>query len=150
MRYTKLYTLSYTSPAATGTVAKDPVGGLGKFDFITIDATIQGATGDTLDIYLQRELGQPGSDIWADWYHYTQLAAAAAASSVTINSYMATAASYPVTIGIGTASAPGVALAVGSLVTPTPGERMRVVFVAGASTSAGAAQLFYVTGWEDR
>jgi hypothetical protein len=149
MRYVKLYDLSYTSPAAASTVAGDPIGGLAKFDFITVDATLVGATGGTLDIYLQRELGETGSLIWADWYHFAQIADSAAAASVTFNSYAATATTYPLTIGIGTLAAPGVAIAANTLATPTPGQRLRIVSVAGAGTSAGGAQKIYITGWED-
>lgn len=148
MRFVKLLTLTDTSPASASTAVGDILGGLAKFDFITVDATLTGATGGTLDVYLQRELGQPESGVWADWYHFAQLADGAAATHVSFNSYMANAAVYPVTIGIGTTGTPAVALSAGTLVTPTPGMRIRYVFVAGAGTSAGAAQTVRVTGWE--
>ena len=48
----------------------------GDYKFVRVDADLIGATGGTLDIYLQR-LIKPGA--WTDWLHFAQLAAGAGA-----------------------------------------------------------------------
>ncbi len=134
------FTLSVTSPAAASTVVSTSLGGLGKYDTIRVDAKLVGATGGALDVYIQRKLA---TDVWADWIHYTQLAAAAASISYSLNSDYVPASIG--TVGIGSDASPGVVLAAGTTVGGHPGETIRLVFVAGASTSAGAALLFYFT-----
>lgn len=133
-------TLTETSPAAASTVVGSTfLGGLAEADYLTMDATLTGATGGTLDIYLQREIGLPGSDVWADWYRFAQLSAGASAAHYTLSSDAK--ATTITAIGIGTATAEGdLTLAAGTLTTPIPCGRVRFVFVAGTSTSAGAAQ----------
>jgi len=136
--------LSDTSPADnTITVGALLAGdGLREYDWFTVDATLTGATGDTLDIYLQRS--PDNGSTWIDWLHFPQLAAAASAISHTIDS--GSIETGPVTVGTGTS----VALAAGAFSCRHPGTSVRVLFVGGATTSAGAAQVITLTGWQAR
>lgn len=138
-------TIAEDSPDAvsTGTAGTKYVN-LAPFDYIVIDATLTGATGDTLDVYIQREVGVTGSDIWLDWYHFAQLAAGASAATYTLNSDAHTTAIAQV--GSGTSPA----LAAGTLTSPTPAGRVRLLFVAGAATSAGETQTVRFTGWKSQ
>jgi hypothetical protein len=141
----KLFTISETSPAAASTVVGATLRGLSDFEFFRIDAALQGATGGTLDVYLQRQIGE---NVWADWLHYTQLAAAAAAVKWTAlagNPTLSTALTS--SFGIGTDAAPGVAIAANTFLGGHPGPAIRAVYVAGASTSAGAPVLIHLTCW---
>lgn len=126
--------LSGTSPAAASTVVGLAVGDLDNYDGLQIFATLTGATGGTLDVYLQ--VSPDDGTTWADYVHFPQLAAGAAAVSylVTVSQFDGSAAVRVV----GTGSTP--ALAGNTVVGGSWGARMRVVFVAGAATSAGAAQ----------
>lgn len=134
-------TISDTSPAATGTaVSAVTVGRLESFSDIIVVATLTGATGDTLDVYLQRELA---TNVWADWVHFAQIAAAAAAASYVIHPQKNNTI---VTVGVGTTAAPGVALAANTCAGGHPGSNVRAVYVAAASTSAGATQTIRILG----
>lgn len=134
-------TISDTSPAAVGTaVSAVSVQRLEAFSDIIVVATLIGATGDTLDVYLQRELA---TNVWADWVHFAQVGAGAGAASYVIhpdrtNTITAT--------GVGTTAAPGVALAVNTCAGGHPGSVVRAVYVAAASTSAGATQTIRILG----
>lgn len=134
----KTFSHTDTSPASSGTVASTTAifRGLARFDAFTIDAALQGATGDTLDVYLQREI----DSTWVDWMHFAQLADAASAIRYTVDS--ASVADGAIVVGSGTSPV----LTAGKLSCAHPGDAVRVVFVAGASTSAGAAQTIKITG----
>lgn len=139
-----LKTITATSPAAASTVVHAVTfDGLEKYDWFTIDADLAGATGGTLDVYLQRKLA---SNVWRDWVHFPQLAAAAAAVKYSITSQPASAITV---CGGGTDAAPGVALAVNTAMGGHPGQEVRIIFVAGVSTSAGAAQTIRVQCWSN-
>jgi hypothetical protein len=139
--YKLLGTLTGTSPSSASTaVLSGSVVDLQKYDEIHIEADLLGATGGALDVYIQRKLA---NNLWRDWIHFTQLASGAAA--VKYSARHGEAAALTATGG-GTDAAPGVALAVGTQVGGHPGSEIRVVFVAGASTSAGAAQTIRVYG----
>jgi len=134
--------LSGTSPNAASTVAVTPVIGFGKFDAIKIEAELQGATGGTLDVYIQvshdwHPILQTGK--FVDYVHFTQLAAAA--SPIIYNVDPALTNSITV---IGKNLVP--ALAAGTVAGGYWGDAMRLLFVAGASTSAGALQTVTVIG----
>lgn len=137
--------LSFTSPAAASTVVS--AGGLAgsasltRADAIVIDAVLVGGTGGTLDVYLQRKTG---SDAWMDWVHFPQITAGTT-KRYTITMFGEGAGSSIVEVGGGTTAAPGVALAANTAVNVTPGGDVRVVCVAGAGTSAGAAQAITLT-----
>ncbi len=126
-----------TSPAAASTVVHtERFSNLNRYDSVTaVDAAIEGGVGGTLDVYLQRKLA---SNSWADWVHFPQLASGGAKIHRTFDSSEVEAA--PVTVGFGTDSAPAVAMAAGKLACGHPGSEVRIIFVAGASTSAGTAQ----------
>lgn len=143
-RYQLAGTITATSPASASTaVAVATVPGLEKFDWFAIEADLAGATGGTLDVYVQRRLA---NNLWRDWIHFPQLAAGAAAVKYSVQSGSTTTITV---VGGGTDASPGVALAVNTALGGHPGSELRVVFVAGASTSAGAAQTVRVYGWKN-
>jgi hypothetical protein len=136
--------LTETSPAVASTaVSAGTITGLARYDWITVEADLQGATGGTLDVYVQRKLA---TNLWRDWIHFTQLAAGGAAVKYSAQPQPDTAI---IVVGGGTDAAPGVALAANTSVGGHPGDTLRLVFVAGAGTSAGAAQTVRVMGWKD-
>jgi hypothetical protein len=149
----EVFTISGTSPAAASTAAGASASGLAKFLAIRVDAVLQGATGGVLDVYIQRKIA-PG--VWVDWAHFAQLAAGAAAvaysltvstanlGTVVNNTPSATMAAITTR---GNDATPNPGLAAGTLDLNHPGDFIRVVYVAGASTSAGAAQVITVTGF---
>jgi hypothetical protein len=139
------FTINDTSPSSASTAVGTVVRNLAPYEFFRIDAALVGAAGGTLDVYLQRQIA---TNVWADWLHYTQLAAGAAAVKWTAlagNPSLSTALTS--TFGIGTDASPGVALAANTFLGGHPGLAIRPVYVAGASTSAGAALTFYITCW---
>jgi hypothetical protein len=143
-RYQLAGTITATSPATASTaVAAATVEGLERFNWISIEADLAGATGGTLDVYVQRRLGR---DLWRDWIHFPQLTAGGAAVKYSVQSG-SDADIY--VVGGGTDASPGVALAADTAVGGHPGSELRVVFVAGSSTSAGAAQTVRVFGWKN-
>lgn len=137
---TKTFDLSFTSQAAANTTAQTPVLNLGAFRSLQIFANIQGATGGTLDIYIQ--VSPDGGTTWVDYIHYSQLAAAAAAIQRLVTVTKGTnSGAAPVTVGINATPA----LAANTVVGGDFGDRLRVVAVSGAGTSAGALQTIKVT-----
>jgi len=133
--------LSGTSPATASTAAGAVIAnGLDQFDWFTVDAVLTGATGGALDVYLQRDV----NGTWVDWLHFTQLAAGAAAVRTTIDSQ--SIENGPIAVGSGTSPI----LTAGKFSCMHPGEKVRVLYVAGASTSAGATQTIIITGWKRR
>ncbi len=140
-------TIIVTSPAAAGTVIHTVLfkgAMLTNAEGLVIDAVLAGGTGGVLDIYLQRKTG---TDAWLDWVHFPQLAIAAS------KKYTATVTGNGtslVEVGGGTDAAPGVALAANTVVDVTPGGDVRIVFVAGASTAAGASQKITITPYTER
>ncbi len=137
--------ISETSPSSASTVVGASITGLQDFEFFRIDAALQGATGGTLDVYLQRKITD---NVWADWLHFTQLTAGGAAVKWTAlagNPTLSTALTS--TFGIGTDAAPAVALAANTFLGGHPGGAIRAVYVAGVSTSAGAPVLIHLTCW---
>ena len=140
----RVFTISDTSPAAAGTaVSALSVSGLSLFPYLRVDADLIGATGGTLDIYLQR-LIKPNA--WADWLHFAQLAAGA--SAIRYSAIACHALSTTITTSNrGTDAAPAVSLAAATFVGGHPGDVVRAVYVAGGSTSAGAAITIDITGF---
>lgn len=129
-----LLTITGTSPASASTAAiGSPIGGLQIYDSLQIIAIIQGATGGTLDLYLQTSVD---GSTWYDYAHFAQLAGAAAQITRTI-----TVARYQQQLtatAIGSNLSP--ALAAGTFLGGTFGSRIRLIGTAGAGTSAGAVQ----------
>jgi len=136
----RLVTFTGTSPAAASTaIAAVILPGLWKADALTIDARLIGATGGTLDVYLQRKIT---TDVWADWVHFTQLSSGNAAINHCLT-VTGQATALAIVAG-GTDASPVVVLAANSYVNVLPGGDVRVVYVAGVGTSAGAAVTIYV------
>lgn len=132
---TQLFSLNFTSPAAASTVAQTPVRGFGPFRDLWIYAELTGATGGTLDIYLQTTYD--GGTTWVDYAHFPQLAAGA---GVILRTWAVSARAQQTTLTtVGKGTSP--ALAANTIVGGMFGDQFRVVAVAGAATSAGAAQV---------
>lgn len=141
------FLFSETSPAAAGTAASSqPVtgaesanlpGGVAGFfddyDAINVVCDLVGATGGTLDVYVQISPDQGST--WYDVIHYPQLSAGAAAVSYDTPLSNATTTTAPQKVGKGLSPA----LPANAAVNGAFSDRMRLVMVAGAGTSAGAA-----------
>lgn len=141
-----VHPITGTSPAAAGTAAMGSAVGLAKYDWIIIDAQITGATGGTLDLVLQRKI--EGYDIWVDWVRFPQAAAGAGAAQYHL-SLQSTAAITAVDWDV-TATPTAATIAANTTLGGHPGNQVRLVATAGASTSAGATQTVYITGWQTR
>lgn len=131
-----------TSPSSASTVAGPSLKSslFARASRLLIDATVVGATGGVLDVYLQRKVA---TDVWRDWVHFTQAGAGAAAAHY---QFVITGDLTTITAGNGgTDSTPAVSLSANSALNILPGEELRWVFVAGASTSAGAVQTVRIT-----
>lgn len=140
------WTFSETTPSAAGTAVsvnaitgEDGMGTAGilsspaltNADVIRVKANLIGATGGTLDVYVQTSCNEGAT--WDDQVHFAQLGAGAGAVIQVCS--IAKGALTPTTIGSGTSPA----LAAGTAVQGTWGSQWRLLFVAGTSTSAGAA-----------
>lgn len=127
--------LSATSPNAPGVAAAPATTqSLAGYTSMRIEAELAGATGGTLDVYLQ--VSYDSGQTWSDYAHFAQLAAGAA----------------PVTYGVSVSRSNGSALGlVGKNQSPLLaantcrdgewGKHARMLFVAGAGTTQGAAQV---------
>lgn len=132
--------ISDTSPAAVSTgTAGGLVGSLQNYDALSIRATLTGATGGTLDVYLQTSVD--GTE-WVDYAHFAQIAAATAAATYAFTVSRSGQNTSINTVGRNLTPA----LAANSVIGGDFGNQLRVVYVAGAGTSAGAAQVIRVTG----
>lgn len=134
------FVLSATSPAAASTVAgtglATTIGAAVKmsgFKSMRIEATLQGATGGTLDVYVQ--VSYDGGVTWSDYVHFPQLAAAAGAVTYGVSMSRSNGDALAV-VGKGTSPL----LAAGDWRDGEWGDAARLLFVAGGGTSAGAAQ----------
>jgi hypothetical protein len=134
--------LSSTSPASATTVAGTFATGdatdpgsqpLAGYSSLRIEGTIQGATGGNLDVYLQCSYDNGTS--WSDLVHFAQKTAGAGAVvyGVTLSRAQGDALA---TIGKGTSPA----LGSGTARAGCWGNAIRILYVAGSSTSAGATQ----------
>lgn len=144
----KVLTFAETSPAAPGTAASSValVGSSGaagvassqpidltEFSSLSVTAALVGATGGPLDVYLQTSFD--GGTTWVDYAHYPQLAALSAAVKYAFTTSMNAQNAAPVVVGNNTTPA----LAANTVVGGAWGDRFRLLMVAGASTTAGAA-----------
>jgi hypothetical protein len=137
-------TITGTSPAEAATaIIGAPISGLGKYRGFRIEALLVGATGGALDIYIQRKVAP---NLWTDWMHFTQLAAGAAAVRYALTCDHTNSTTVATTTNGGTDTVPALALAAGTFIGGHPGDSIRVVAVAGASTSAGAAVAIHFQG----
>ncbi|HEY3496017.1 MAG TPA: hypothetical protein VGK73_15070 [Polyangiaceae bacterium] len=149
---TEVLDLSSTSPAEASTAAGASASGLAKYLAIRVDAVLIGATGGTLDVYIQRKIAP---NVWVDWAHFPQLAAGASAVAYSLIVQAANvgtpatgtpSATIAAITTRGNDATPSPGLAAATLDLSHPGDMIRVVYTAGASTSAGGAQKIYVTG----
>jgi hypothetical protein len=131
----RVFTIADTTPAAASTVAGTVVSGLGDYQFVRIDAHLVGATGGTLDVYLQRQIT---ANAWSDWIHFAQLASAASAVNYSAIAWHGLSTTIT-TSNRGSDATPSVSLGAATFLGGHPGDVVRAVYVAGASTSAGAA-----------
>lgn len=126
---TTTYDFSVTSPAAAGTSNGTPTGDLSLVSVCAFYASVVGATGGTLDIYIQASID--GGTTYYDMAHLPQLAAGAAAIVYSFGVNRGGIGAAPVVGGDGV-------LAVNTIIPGSLGRLMRMKLVAGASTSAGA------------
>lgn len=137
-----LKTWTGTSPASASTsISTLIVTGLDAFEAMKIVTIFQGATGGTLDIYLQMCDDQDGST-WVDYAHFTQIAAGAASATSLYSVTRQTERLTAIAVAVGDTPA----LAAGTVLGGEFGAKMRVVMVAGAGTSAGTAQTIHFLG----
>lgn len=146
-----IFTFSETTPSAPGTVASSrsvgsslgPAGvaaDLSQYSGLIVEANLVGATGGTLDVYVQFSTDE--GTTWYDYAHFTQLAGGATAVSYVFSA--ATGAQNLTLATVGKNLNP--ALASGTVVGGSWGDRMRLVFVAGGGTTAGAAITVNIVG----
>ena len=136
-----LQTITATSPAAASTVVHTAqFSGLADCEALTIITDLRGATGGTLDVYLQTS--HDGGTTWFDFAHAAQLAAGAAQVREVWHVSRSTAVTTSTVVGTGTSPA----LAADTVLGGSWGDSLRIVFVAGVSTSAGASQTIHVAG----
>lgn len=134
--------ISGLSPAsATTAVIGSAVSALDEYDALMIVATLQGATGGTLDIYLQVNPSDDGAT-WVDYAHFPQLTAAAAATTKVWS--VAKAAQVTTLATVGRDLTP--ALPANTVLGGPWGRQMRAIAVAGVGTSAGAQQSITIMG----
>jgi hypothetical protein len=137
-----------TSPAAASTVASSsPVqsagsnflqgvaGPMSDYDAVDVIADLQGATGGSLDVYLQ--ISPDDGQNWYDIIHFPTISAGAAVKSYQAPISNSTVTNTPILVGKNL----NPALAGGTVVNGAFSDRMRLVFVAGSGTSAGAQQV---------
>lgn len=136
---TRQIDLSSTSPASATTTAGTAVTGLGGYRSMSVYAKLTGATGGTLDVYLQ--YSPDGGTTWVDYAHFPQISAGASAIYRVWNVSKSAQQTSLATVGTGTSPA----LSANSILGGDWGDRLRTVMVAGAGTSAGAAQTLLLT-----
>lgn len=136
-----------TTPNAPGTAIVGKQLGLGKYDSFIITASLVGATAGALDISLQRRITAPdaGAPLWSEYARFTQLAAGAAAVVYTLSSAQAPTTPLVNSIWSENAQSGALTLTTNTCVGGHPGDALRVVAIAGASTSAGALITVYIT-----
>ena len=138
------FTITGTTPAAPGTAVVGAPAVFPSFidatESLDVCAQLVGATGGTLDLYLQTS--PDAGTTWFDYAHLAQLAAGAAASSVRFGVSRYAQALTPVVVGKNLTPA----LAAATVVGGPFGDRMRLVAVAGAGTTAGATITFQLRG----
>lgn len=141
----RLFTISGTSASSASTTIIGTVNGLDKFDWFQIVAILIGGTGTAGDVaWLQFRL-DPDVDVWVDWIRFPAIAA-----GTTYKYLVEPLATNTITaVGTGTLAAPGtVGIAANTNMGGHPGDMVRLVYTAGASTSAGATQKVYIRGWK--
>lgn len=141
--------MSGTSPAAPGTTPGYTTStAVGMFNTCSFYVVATGATGGTLDIFIQTSFKQVNaSPVWVDVAHLPQLAAGAAAASFAFTLTRWSPSSSAITASLNTTSGTPV-LAANTVVPGVLGYLLRVVYKAGAGTTVGGAEtiLTYCSG----
>jgi hypothetical protein len=132
------WTISGLSPNAPGSaVVGSAIGGLQEFSKAEIQASIRGATGDTLNLIVQTSFdGKPVSDpskTWWDLAAYVQLAAGSGPFSTLVSVIRGSTGAAPQALTQGT-------LAAGTVLQNALGDALRLLAVPGAATTLGALQ----------
>lgn len=127
-----------TSPAAAGYARTTPVTGFDRYESITVNAVLTGATGGALNVVVETS---PNGTNWYELVHFPQIAAGAAAASYGVSIQLTGEL-----VARGKNNTTTVSLATGTAFGGHWYDRMRVRFVAGSGTSAGAAQQVEVIG----
>lgn len=147
-----IFQFNEATPSSPGTVASSQfvsgsagppglaTGQIDDYAAIFVEANLIGATGGTLDVYLQNSPDMGTS--WYDFAHWPQLAAGAPAINYVFTA--ATGAQNLTFAPVGRNLAP--ALASGTATGGAWGDRFRLVMVAGAGTTAGAAVSVRIVG----
>lgn len=149
MNYASSKTITFTTPSAASTVVHTSTfQKMAKFKRVIIVGDLVGATGGTLDVYLQYKIVRNGTVAWVDWLHFVQLASGGAAARYVHDTAKLLGVAAPLAVGVGTTAAPGVALAAATLASDLGGDEVRIVCVAGVSTSAGASISITLIGRE--
>lgn len=121
-----------TSPAAAGYAVTTPVTGFDRCIALTINATLTGATGGTLNVIVETS---PNGTDWYELVSFAQLSAAAAAVQKSVAILV-----DGVIAARGKNQTTAVVLAAGTAFGGQWYDRLRVRYIAGTSTSAGAVQ----------
>ena len=146
------YIFSETSPSAPGTAVSTQVvqnvsppyaagtaNPIDDSDALNIFAELVGATGGTLDVYVQ--VSPDGGPNWTEIVHFPQLAAGASAVKYQAPVSLFTNLATPVVVGKNLTPS----LAANTVVNGAYSDRCRLLFVAGSGTTAGAAVKVTVT-----
>lgn len=143
----QVFSITGTSPAAASTAAVgNPAQSLLDYDWFSINATIIGGTGGTIDACLQYKIDSAGTDEWWDWVRFPQVAAATTTKFVVEPQ----APNTITTVGSCTTASPAMTVAANTNVGGHPGFAVRLVVTAGAGTSAGATQTVKIRCWRGR
>jgi hypothetical protein len=133
---TAIYDLTTTcSAAGSTTTSSATVTGLSRAIAISIEATLQGPSGSTLDVYLQHS--PDGGTTWYDYAHFSQLAASQAVST---QMYVPGIGDKVTVIGKGATPL----LAANTFVGGHPFDAMKMVMVTGAGTTLGKSQVMKI------
>jgi hypothetical protein len=139
--------MAYNPLVITGTTPNAPAGGtvigspavfqVEAPEALDVNADLVGATGGVLNLYLQTSPDK--GTTWYDYAAFAQLANGALATSVRFGlSRTSPSSGGLVVVGKGLVAAVGNALTAGTIIGGPFGDRMRLVAIAGAGTSAGA------------
>lgn len=138
---TKRHDLSSKSPDSEGVFA-GPEAALGRYHAMQVIATLQGSDGP-LDVYIQTSSHRAA---WTDYAHFPKALTAKGASPQTVTWTVSRGAESGGFTVVGQDLKP--MLAEGKVLGGEWGAHVRVVFVAGAGTTAGAEQKITVIGTE--
>jgi hypothetical protein len=129
-----------TSPAAAGYAVSTAATGFMKYNTLTFIGALAGATGGTLDVIV--ETSADGTD-WYEVIRFTQLASGGAAAVSRFN-LSPTGGAATVVVGKNLTTTTG--MVSGTSVNGQWFDQLRVRYIAGTSTSAGAVQKVTVVG----